>query len=43
MPTRDYSVAPVLRLHKLSKYPQTSDISRRRRLRYQDQTDVDPF
>jgi hypothetical protein len=32
----------VLRLHGLSKYRQISDISARRRLRYQDQTDVDP-
>jgi hypothetical protein len=42
MSTRDYSVAPVLRLHELSKYRQISDISARRRLRYQDLTDVDP-
>jgi hypothetical protein len=42
MPRRDYSVAPVIRLHELPKYPQISDISARRRLRYQDQTDVDP-
>jgi hypothetical protein len=42
MPKRDYSVAPVLRLHELSKYRQMSDISARRRLRYQDQFDIDP-
>jgi hypothetical protein len=41
MPRRDYSVAPVLRLHELSKYRQLSDISARRRLRYQDQADID--
>jgi hypothetical protein len=41
MPRRDYSVAPVIRLHELTKSPQISDISARRRLRYQDQTDVD--
>jgi hypothetical protein len=42
MPRRDYSVAPVIRLDELIKYPQISDISARRRLRYQDLTDVDP-
>jgi hypothetical protein len=42
MPRRDYSVAPALRLHELSKYRQISDISARRRLRYQDQADNDP-
>jgi hypothetical protein len=41
MPARDYSVAPVLRLHEPGKSPQISDISARRRLRYQDQTDAD--
>ena len=42
VPRRDYSVAPVLRLHELSKYRQISDISARRKLRYQDQADLDP-
>jgi len=42
MPTRDYSVAPVISLHEPSNYRQISGISVRRRLRYQDQTDVDP-
>jgi hypothetical protein len=42
MPRRDYSVPPVLRLHELSKYRQISDISARRKLRYQDQADLDP-
>jgi hypothetical protein len=37
MPARDYSVTPEFRWQE-----QISDISARRRLRYQDQTDVDP-
>jgi hypothetical protein len=41
MPARDYSVAPVLRLHEAGQSPQISDISARRRLRCPDQTDVD--
>jgi hypothetical protein len=42
MPRRDYSVAPVIRLHEPSNYRQISDIFSRRGLRFQDQTDVDP-
>ena len=42
MPTRDYSVAPVIRTYDVNSYPQISDISMHRRLRYQGQTDVDP-